>query len=404
MSNCLINYRASQVIPDLFPTDFSILAVIRSRQTFSRVPVFSIYTSESEESLVLFVGSEIALVYQDLENSLGDETMISFEADTNDLEWHRIGLSVKGDSVTLIFDCGKQITKRLPRSLTSRVMTDGLIFMGVQLDEEEEYFLGDIQLLMIADKPDAAYELCTKYAPNCAGSSQSSSRQSSSSSFSSSNRGSSSGSSQGSSSGSSQGSISGSSGSSGSSQGSSSGSRASSSRNASSRSSGRNSGGAQGSRRVVTSSFHADSAAGGSHDNSAEMDGLDLGFHSEDDYYDSLNSESENGAFEIPPNGNDNGIRNQVQPTQRPPNPEYDLAAINEDGRVGEHDEDEVTEINESAATVNVSFPSFSTVVNGVKLKSLPGPRGGCFKGIRNYFKASSCRDPRNKGRKRRTG
>lgn len=113
---------------------------MRSRQTFARVPVFSIYTSESEESLVLFVGSEIAVVYQDSEGKVVDDNLISFEANTNDLQWHRIGISVKGDSITLIFDCGTQITKRLQRSASPKIVTDGLIFMGVQLDEEEDYF------------------------------------------------------------------------------------------------------------------------------------------------------------------------------------------------------------------------------------------------------------------------
>lgn len=113
---------------------------MRSHQAFSRVPVFSIYTSESEESLVLFVGSEISLVYQDSEGKLIDDNLISFDASTNDLKWHRIGISVKGDSITLLFDCNKQLTKRIQRTSNPKISTDGLIFMGVQLDEDEEYF------------------------------------------------------------------------------------------------------------------------------------------------------------------------------------------------------------------------------------------------------------------------
>lgn len=114
---------------------------MKSKQSFSRVPVFSIYTSESEESLVLFVGSEIAVVYQDSEGVLVEDNLISFDASTNDLQWHRIAISVKGDSITLIFDCSQQITKKLQRSANPRIATDGLIFMGVQLDEEEDYFM-----------------------------------------------------------------------------------------------------------------------------------------------------------------------------------------------------------------------------------------------------------------------
>jgi collagen type V/XI/XXIV/XXVII, alpha len=112
---------------------------LKAKQRFSRVPIFAIYTSESEESLVLYAGSEITVLYQD--ESMIDDNMITFDASTNDLKWHRIGISIKGNSITLIFDCDKQITKKLTRSMNSRIYTDGLLFMGVQLDEDEEYFM-----------------------------------------------------------------------------------------------------------------------------------------------------------------------------------------------------------------------------------------------------------------------
>lgn len=69
-----------------------------------------------------------------------EDNLINFNASTNDMKWHRVAISVKGDSITLIFDCNQQITKRLTRSPTSHISTDGLLFMGIQLDEEEEYF------------------------------------------------------------------------------------------------------------------------------------------------------------------------------------------------------------------------------------------------------------------------
>lgn len=98
------------------------------------------HNQETEEVLVIFVGSEIAVVYQDSEGEIIEDNLISFEADTNDLKWHRIGISFKGDSITVIFDCTKQITKKLPRSVNPKIATDGLIFMGIQMDEEDEYF------------------------------------------------------------------------------------------------------------------------------------------------------------------------------------------------------------------------------------------------------------------------
>lgn len=80
-------------------------------------------------------------MYQDSEGNLVEDNLITFDASTNDLDWHRIGISVKGDSITLIFDCAKQITKKLQRTAKPRIAIDGLIFMGVQLDEDEEYFI-----------------------------------------------------------------------------------------------------------------------------------------------------------------------------------------------------------------------------------------------------------------------
>lgn len=134
----LFTFNSLKVFPNGFPSDFSLLAVIRANQRYSRASVFTIYNSDSEESLILFIGTEISLLYQD--EALVEDNLVNFNASTNDMQWHRIAISVKGDSITLIFDCTKQITKRLTRSPSSHISTGGLIFMGVQLDEEEEYF------------------------------------------------------------------------------------------------------------------------------------------------------------------------------------------------------------------------------------------------------------------------
>lgn len=72
--------------------------------------------------------------------------------------------------MTILVDCTTQLTKRLDRSVTARVATEGLILMGVQLVETESFFVGDLQQLLFADTPDEAYNLCTKYSPGCSGS------------------------------------------------------------------------------------------------------------------------------------------------------------------------------------------------------------------------------------------
>lgn len=72
--------------------------------------------------------------------------------------------------MTLIVDCAEQITKKLRRTPGIRLPTDGLIFTGIQMLQEEGYYLGDVQLFLIASRPDEAFFMCTKYSPNCPGS------------------------------------------------------------------------------------------------------------------------------------------------------------------------------------------------------------------------------------------
>lgn len=84
--------------------------------------------------------------------------------------WHRLALSIKGDSMTLIVDCAEQITMKLRRTSGIRLPTDGLIFTGIQMLQEDGSYLGDIQMFLIASRPDEAFFMCTKYSPNCPGS------------------------------------------------------------------------------------------------------------------------------------------------------------------------------------------------------------------------------------------
>lgn len=67
----------------------------------------------------------------------------------------------------MILDCVHQITRKFDRGVHSKLSTNGLILSGRQLNEDEEFFIGDVQMLSIADSPDEAYHICTKYAPDC---------------------------------------------------------------------------------------------------------------------------------------------------------------------------------------------------------------------------------------------
>lgn len=136
----VLSIGTTQVFPNGFPTDFSILAVLKASPNLVRVPLFSVYSSDSEEVLMLMVGMEVALYYQDTDGNPEEESLISFGVSIDDERWHRLGVSVKGDSVTLIMDCNQQITRRLRREPGSVIATDGLVLTGVQLNEDDGFF------------------------------------------------------------------------------------------------------------------------------------------------------------------------------------------------------------------------------------------------------------------------
>ncbi|MGH0147123.1 UNVERIFIED_CONTAM: hypothetical protein FKN15_043502 [Acipenser sinensis] len=80
--------------------------------------------------------------------------------------WHRVALSVQKKEVTLILDCKKRITKPLPRSDKPSIDTKGIVVFGSRI-LDEEVFEGDIQQLLIASNPQAAYDYCEHYSPDC---------------------------------------------------------------------------------------------------------------------------------------------------------------------------------------------------------------------------------------------
>ncbi|CAM4565091.1 unnamed protein product, partial [Lepidochelys kempii] len=83
-----------------------------------------------------------------------------------DGKWHRLALSVHRQSVTLILDCKKKVTRTLPRGPRPVIDTRGITVFGTRI-LDEEVFQGDIQQLLIAPNPQAAYDYCEHYSPDC---------------------------------------------------------------------------------------------------------------------------------------------------------------------------------------------------------------------------------------------
>ena len=50
--------------------------------------------------------------------------------------WHRLGISIKGNSATAISDCGDQDTRELQRDDKALTSTDGIIIFGQEIDDD----------------------------------------------------------------------------------------------------------------------------------------------------------------------------------------------------------------------------------------------------------------------------
>lgn len=51
------------------------------------------------------------------------------------LRWHRLGLSVKGNTATIIVDCEKQQNRPLQRRPGESITTSGIILLAQQIDD-----------------------------------------------------------------------------------------------------------------------------------------------------------------------------------------------------------------------------------------------------------------------------
>ena len=60
---------------------------------------------------------------------------LKFGPNLADGKWHRVGISVKGNSVTAIVDCGRQQNRAIDRQSKDTISTSGIILLGQQIDD-----------------------------------------------------------------------------------------------------------------------------------------------------------------------------------------------------------------------------------------------------------------------------
>uniref|UniRef100_I3MP55 Collagen type V alpha 3 chain n=1 Tax=Ictidomys tridecemlineatus TaxID=43179 RepID=I3MP55_ICTTR len=146
-----------ELFPDgHFPANFSMLMTLRAQQANQSV-LLSIYDERGARQLGLALGPGLVL--------LGDSfDPLPQQVNLMDGQWHRVAVSIDGDTATLVADCESQppVSGQKPRFLS----TAGLTVLGTQ-DIREETFEGDIQELLISPDPQAAFRACEQYLPGC---------------------------------------------------------------------------------------------------------------------------------------------------------------------------------------------------------------------------------------------
>uniref|UniRef100_A0A8C7H841 Collagen, type XI, alpha 2 n=1 Tax=Oncorhynchus kisutch TaxID=8019 RepID=A0A8C7H841_ONCKI len=161
-----ISAPTNQLFSGRFPENFSIMALVKAHAGLQAF-LLSIYSEQGVQQLGVELGRSPVFLYEDQTGKPAPEDYPLFSGvNLADGKWHRIAISVSKKNVTLLLDCKKRMTRALPRSNSPVVDTKGITVFGARL-LDDEVFQGDIQQLLIASNPQAAYDFCEHYSPDC---------------------------------------------------------------------------------------------------------------------------------------------------------------------------------------------------------------------------------------------
>ncbi|XP_036023706.1 collagen alpha-2(XI) chain isoform X7 [Onychomys torridus] len=148
-----------QLFPGGFPKDFSLLTVVRTRPGL-QAPLLTLYSAQGVQQLGLELGRPVRFLYEDQRGRPQAPAQPVFRGlSLADGKWHHVAVAVKGQSVTLIIDCKKRVTRPLPRSVHPVLDTRGVVIFGAHI-LDDEVFEGDVQELVIVPGVQAAYQSC----------------------------------------------------------------------------------------------------------------------------------------------------------------------------------------------------------------------------------------------------
>uniref|UniRef100_A0A665UWX3 Collagen, type XI, alpha 2 n=1 Tax=Echeneis naucrates TaxID=173247 RepID=A0A665UWX3_ECHNA len=161
-----ISAPTKQLFSGRFPENFSIMALVKA-QAGLQAFLLSIYSEQGIQQLGVELGRSPVFLYEDQNGKPAPEDYPLFKGvNLADGKWHRIAFSVSKKNVTLLLDCKKKMTRTLPRGNNAEIDTNGITVFGARL-LDDEVFQGDIQQLLIASNPQAAYDFCEHYSPDC---------------------------------------------------------------------------------------------------------------------------------------------------------------------------------------------------------------------------------------------
>uniref|UniRef100_A0A8C2X1P0 Fibrillar collagen NC1 domain-containing protein n=1 Tax=Cyclopterus lumpus TaxID=8103 RepID=A0A8C2X1P0_CYCLU len=153
-----ISAPTKQLFSGRFPENFSIMALVKA-QAGLQAFLLSIYSEQGIQQLGIEMGRSPVFLYEDQNGKPAPEDYPLFRG---------VNLA-DGKSYTFIrlrFLLPKKMTRALPRGNHAVVDTNGITVFGARL-LDEEVFQGDIQQLLIASNPQAAYDFCEHYSPDC---------------------------------------------------------------------------------------------------------------------------------------------------------------------------------------------------------------------------------------------
>uniref|UniRef100_A0A3B3S6N8 Thrombospondin-like N-terminal domain-containing protein n=1 Tax=Paramormyrops kingsleyae TaxID=1676925 RepID=A0A3B3S6N8_9TELE len=122
-----------------FPEDFSILMTVKPKKN-SQAFLLSVYNSQGIQQLGMEVGRSPVFLYEDHTGKPAPEDYPLFQGvNLADGKWHRVAISVHRQTITMVLDCKKKITKTLRRSPHPIIDTKGIVVFGTRILDEEVF-------------------------------------------------------------------------------------------------------------------------------------------------------------------------------------------------------------------------------------------------------------------------